>query len=174
MNTPRFLAVLVLAVLCSLAVAFAAGKIDGFAGFAMGDKLQMRFTSGGCFHFYTYDLTFTRIPKPSVSVAAVRLELDGPGPRASYRDAERRELGNLPLSDSDLAGLDTLLAFYRSNSVGGCTTYDGIKISQIHDGKVIATENFVDASCKLCDGMVKGAVSVDSLVQRLAKKPDHR
>jgi hypothetical protein len=167
MNTRLFVGILVVAV-CSAAAA--ADKVEGFANLTGGDTLQMRFTSGGCFHFYTYDLMFTGGPKPGVSVAAVRLELDSPSPRANYRDAERRELGNLSLSESDLAGLDTLLRFYRTNGVGGCTTHNGIKISQIRNGKVIATENFVDASCNVCDGRVKGVLSIDSLVQRLKKQ----
>jgi hypothetical protein len=172
MHRSRFIPILVSAILSSLAGASAADKIDGFAKLTSGDTLHTRFTSGGCFHFYTYDLTFTRTPKPTVSVVAVRLELDGPDPRGGYRDAERRELGKVPLSESDLAGLDALLAFYRTNSAGGCTTYDGIKISQIHNGKVIATEQFIDASCKVCAGKVKGVLSIDSFVQRLPKRKD--
>jgi hypothetical protein len=160
----------VLAILSLLAAASAAEKLDGFVKLTSADTLQMRYTSGGCFHFYTYELTFARTPNPNVSVVAVRLELDGPDPGARYRDAERRELGQLPLSKSDLAELDTLLGFYRTNRIGGCTTCDQIRISRIHDGKVIATEHFVDASCAVCDGRVKGALSIDSLVQRLPKR----
>src|SRR5258708_39581293 len=119
MDTPRFIPFLVLAILCSLAGASASDEVDGFAKLTSGDALQMRFTSGGCFHFYTYDLTFTRTNKPTVSVVAVRLELDGPDPRPNYPDAERRERGPLPPSDSDLAGLDTLFAFYRTNNTRG-------------------------------------------------------
>ncbi len=171
MYTPRFILILVLAILSSLGTAYAAEKINGFAQLAPGDTLQIRFTSRGCFHSYSYDLTFTRTPEPSVSVAAVRLALEGPEPRPKYRDAERRERGHLPLSESDFAGLDTLLGFYRTNSLAGCTTHDEIKISEIRDGKVIATEKFKDASCRAHD--VKGVLLIDALVQRLSKKKNN-
>jgi len=168
MRTLRFFSILVSGILLSLAHALAVDKIDGFAKLTSTDTLQMRFTSGGCFHFYTCELTFTRTPKPTVSVVAVRLE--SPDPRGRYRDAERRDLGKLPLSEKDLAGLDTLLGFYRTNNSGGCTTVDSIKISQIRDGKVMATENFTDASCRASGG--KGVLSIESLVRRLPEKKE--
>src|SRR5262245_30419635 len=93
MRTSRFISLALLAGLYPLAEASASDKIDGLARLSSGDTLQIRFTSSGCFHFFTYDLTFSRAPKPTVSVAAVRLELDSPEPRARYHDAERRELG---------------------------------------------------------------------------------
>ena len=125
----------------------------------------MRFTSGGCFHFYTYDLTFTRT---NVSVATVNLEWIGPG--ENYRDGERRALGQLELSDADIVGLDTLLAFYRTNTAGGCTTKVEIKISQIRDGKVMATEKFVDSSCRAA--AVKDVLTIQSLTRRLPNKKE--
>jgi hypothetical protein len=166
MRTLRFITPLVSAILCSLVHVSATDKIDGFTKLAAGDTLQMRFTSGGCFHFYTYDVTFTRKAKPTASVAAVRQEWVGAG--TGYRDAERQELGELRLSKSDLSGLDALLAFYRSNTNRGCTTEDSIKISQIRDGKVIATEEFTDASCRAHD--VKGVLTIPSLARRLPER----
>src|SRR5215831_18850340 len=118
---------LLLATLFFVSHSSAADRIDGFSKLPVGDILQMRYTSGGCFHFFTYDLTFTRSNNPVVSIAAIRLELDGPEPKARYRDAERRELGKITLPSGDLARLDVLLNFYRTNTVTGCTTHDGIR-----------------------------------------------
>lgn len=168
MHTLRLIPILASTVLCSLTLLTAADKADGFSKLPPGDALKMRFTSEGCFHFYTYDLTFTRNATATASVTLIMLEWVGTGD--TYRDAERSELGKLPLSDTDLAGLDSLLAFYRTNSSAGCTTKDSIKISQIRNGKVIATEKFKDASCGADD--IKGVLSIRSLVRRLPEKKE--
>ncbi|MEW6157176.1 MAG: hypothetical protein AB1813_07060 [Verrucomicrobiota bacterium] len=170
MRTSSFITILVAAIFGSLAQLSAADKIDGFNKLAAGETLQMRFTSRGCFHFYTYDVTFTRKGKPTASVVAVRLEWVGPD--ITYRDAEWQELGALTLSESDLSGLETLLAFYRSNTNSGCTTKDTIKISQIRDGKVIATEQFTDASGSAHE--VKGVLTIPSLARRLPERKEKK
>jgi len=124
----------------------------------------MRFTSGGCFHFYTYDLTFTRT---NASVTAV--ELEWVNSKAAYRDARKREIGKLELSETDLTGLDTLLTFYRTNMAARCTTRNKIRISQMRLGKVIAAEEFEDASCKA--QTVKEILTIPLLVRRLPHSP---
>lgn len=79
-------------------------------------------------------------------------------------------MGNLgkELTVKELVGLDTLLAFYRTNTVGGCTTRDEITISQIRGGKIIATEQFKDASCSA--DRVKDVLTIDALSSRLPPK----
>jgi len=163
MRTSVFFAMLVSAVLCSLAQLSAGEKIDGFTNLAAGDTLLIRFTSGGCFHFYTYEVTFTGKVRPTAAVVGVRLEWVAAG--TGYRDSERQELGELHLSESDVSGLEALLAFYRSNTNRSCSTEDSIKISQIRDGKVMATEEFTDASCRAYN--VKGVLTIPSLARRL-------
>src|SRR5258708_18081272 len=121
MDTPRFIPFLVLAILCSLAGASASDEVDGFAKLTSGDALQMRFTSGGCFHFYTYDLTFTRTNKPTVSVVAVRVELDSPDPPGNYPDSGGRELFPLPPYDSHLVRVGIFFALLRTHQNSGCT-----------------------------------------------------
>ena len=162
--------ILVLATSFSVSHSCAGERIDGFTKLPASDILQMRYTSTGCFHFFTYDLTFTRSNNPAVSIAAIRLELDGPDPKARYRDAERRELGKIMLSGGDLAGLEVLLNFYRTNTVTGCTTRDGIGISQVRDGKVIATEKFTDGSCGT--RYVNGLLSIQEIIQRLPRRKE--
>jgi hypothetical protein len=152
MNTSPFIPLLFSAFLSSLVHSSPPERIDGFAKLTLGDTLQVRFTSGGCFHFYTYDLTFTRT---NASVAV-----------------ERRDFGKLELTDVDLAGLDTLLTFYRTNTFGGCTTEDEITISQIRDGKVIATEQLKDASCRA--SKVKDVLTIKSVARRLSQKKEKK
>lgn len=170
MRMTHLITMLASGILCSLAQSPVANTVDGFSKLAFGDTLQMRFTSKGCFHSYTYDVTFTRKVKPTASVTAVTLEWVGPG--ATYRDGKRRELGTLSLTESDLAGLDALLAFYRSNTNRNCTTKDSIKITWVRDGKVIATEEFTDPSCDADD--LKGVLTIPSLAQRLPKGRNNR
>jgi hypothetical protein len=152
MHTTRFFPLLFAAFLTSLVHCSAADRIDGFAKLASADTLQVRFTSGGCFHFYTYILTFTR----TNTLVAV----------------ERPDRGKLELADMDLAGLDTLLTFYRTNTAGGCTTQDKITISQVRDGTVIATEQLKDDSCRAYG--VKGVLTIKSLARRFPEKKDKK
>jgi hypothetical protein len=157
-----------LLLLSTLVISFAADRVDGFTHLPPGDTLQMRFTSEGCFHFYTDELTFTRTNQPAVSVTAIKFELDSSG--KNYHEAGHRNLDTLTLSPTDLAGLDTLLAYYRTNQAGRCTTADNIRISQIHDGKTVTTERFTDASCEA--ESAKGVLTIESLIHRLPKIKD--
>jgi hypothetical protein len=84
----------------------------------------------------------------------------------------RRELGSVSLSQADLDGLDALLKFYRTNSLTGCTTKDKISISHVRAGKVIATEDFVDASCR--SRRVKGVLTIPALLARPLSEPESR
>jgi len=152
MNTPQFIPLLFSAFFSSLVHSSPPERIDGFANLTLGDTLQVRFTSGGCFHFYTYELTFTRT-NSSVAV-------------------ERRDFGKIELTDVDIAGLDTLLTFYRTNTLGGCTTEDEITVLQIRDGKVIATEQLKDASCRA--SKVKDVLTIESVARRFSQKKEKK
>jgi hypothetical protein len=132
---------------------FAADKIEGFSKLPSGDLLQLHFSSQGCFNHYSCDLTLSHTDG---SLAAVRMDTEG------------REIGRLELSEADIAGLDALLAFYRTNIANGCTTTDKIRISQVRDGKVIASEQFTDSSCQA--SAIKDVVTIESLMQRLTDK----
>ncbi|MEI2725941.1 MAG: hypothetical protein V9H26_21225 [Verrucomicrobiota bacterium] len=151
MRTSRFIPILFAAFLSSLVHSSAADGIDGFTKLTSGDTLQVRFTSEGCFHFYTDVLTFT---STNGSVAVV--------------------MGNLgkELTVKELAGLDILLAFYRTNTFDRCTTRNEITISQIRGGKVIATEQFKDASCRA--RKVKDVLTIEALSLSLPPKKDKK
>lgn len=168
----RVFSILILMILSMPVKSSAGDQIGGFVGLASGDRLEVRFTSEGCFHFYACDLTFTRTGHAAVSIAAVQPRWEGAG--KTYRYSERSELSRLSLSETDLKGLDALLSFYRTNTISGCTTRNSIKISQIHDGTAIATEKFTDASCSVEDGSVKGVLSIDALIRRVLKEKDRK
>ena len=141
-----------------------AGKVETFSQLRAGESLRIRFTSGGCFHFYTYDLTFEVTDGARVSVTSV--ELDWSQADRAYHDGTKANLGELSLSSADLAGLDALLAFYRTTSGGGCTKKDKIEICQLRDGHVIAREEFADGSCAA--SKVSGVLTIPALAHRLA------
>ena len=161
MQISRLIWILILVILSTPAKSSAGEQIAGFARLVPGDTLQMRFASEGCFHAYSFDLTFTRT---SVTASAEKWDAAA----NTYRGGEW--LGALPLSETDLKDLDALLAFYRTNTVSGCTTINTIKLSQIHGGEAVATEKFTDASCRVEDGNVKGVLSIQSLLRRLQEK----
>jgi hypothetical protein len=99
-------------------------------------------------------------------VAAVRQEWSNT--KRQLSDVGRAELGQVTLTDSDLKGLDEVLRFYRSSPRGGCTTEDTITISQVRDGKTVATERFTDDSCSTYQ--MKGITTFSEIVRRLEEK----
>ena len=155
-----------LAVGCVSVGASAADKMDTFSKLPATDILQVRFVSRGCFHFSTHELTFRRGATSTVAVVSVLQEWSDATKQLS--DVKREELGHVTLTDSDLKGLDELLRFYRSSPWGGCTTTDTITISQVRDGKTIATEQFTDSSCSTYQ--MKDVTTLAEVVRRLEKK----
>jgi hypothetical protein len=160
--------ILTSAMISLMTKASAADQIDGFTKLPSGNTLQMRFTSGGCFHFYILDLTFTSSPRPAATVFDIVLEPAETGKGTGLREAGREKRGKLSLSKNDLAGLDNLLAFYRTNTAAGCTTHNGIEISQVRDGKIVASEKFQDNSCGA--RRINGVLTIGALEQRLPNK----
>src|SRR4051812_28345602 len=76
------------------------------------DHFTVGYTSQGCFHYYAYRFEFERRDRVQV--------------RISKLWKPRHHLGTVTLSDEDLAGLDRLVAYYRSHPDGACTMNDGI------------------------------------------------
>jgi hypothetical protein len=164
MHLPRLIFILILTIVATPAKSSG----SGFARLLPGDMLQVRFASEGCFHACSYELKFTRTNRPTVTITSVEWDT------TANADRDGARLGTLPLSGRDLAGLDALMAFYRTNTITGCTTKNSIKVSQIHDGKALATEKLTDASCNIEDGRVKGVLSIESLIQRVVKEKDKK
>jgi len=127
--------------------------------------VQMAFTTSGCFHYFSYELTFQRSTETTVSV--VQIERGWSQSLEVFTSTNRLSLGTLSLTKSDVEGLDRLLQFYRSSRRNGCTTVDTISISQRHDGKVAATEQFTDGSCSHDR---KDLTRITALIARLEKK----
>jgi hypothetical protein len=138
--------------------------VDSFSKLKQGDTLIVRFHSSGCFHDETYDLIFRRTPELAVSI--VHLPCEAIRPALIDPQTNRVDLGTLTLSKSDIAGLDKLMDFYRSNREGGCTTLVKIAFTQQRDGKTVATEQVTDDSCQTYQ--MKRVTSFTKLIDRLS------
>ncbi len=143
--------------------AHATDTIATFSSLPTSDSLEIRFTSRGCFHFYTYDFVFRHA---SVSVASVTQQWSKK--KQQYIETSREMLGQVQLTDADIKRLDELLRFYRSQRDNGCTTVDTITFSQLRDGKTIATEQFVDGSCSI--DTTNSFATLPEIARRLEKK----
>ena len=152
-------------VACCLLHASAAEKVATFSSLPKDDELHMTFTTSGCFHYASYELTFQRSTDTTVSV--VQIEREWSQKLKAFTSTNRVTIGALKLTNADVEGLDRLLQFYRSSPQNGCTTVDAISISQRHDGKVAATEQFIDGSCSY---EMKNLTRITALIARLEKK----
>jgi hypothetical protein len=164
MRAFRIISLALVAVACFLSRAIAADKVVTFSTLPKGDELEMTFITSGCFHFATYELKFCRSAELTVNV--VQIEREWSRDRRMFTSTNRVSLGDLTLTKTDVDGLDKLLKFYRSSPRNGCTTVDEISISQRHNDKLIATEQFTDGSCSYDR---KDLTRITTLVARLQK-----
>jgi hypothetical protein len=114
-----------------------AGEVISFKKLPVGDTLEVAFTTAGCFHSAEYSFAFERGKTMTVTISEA-----GPVPRG-----KKKRSGKITVSGWDLAGLDRLMKFYRSDEPGGCTTIDNITLVQKRGGKVVAEEKYSDATC---------------------------
>lgn len=146
-----------------------AEKVAKFASLGKSEELVLTFTTTGCFHFASYQLTVRRDAKAAdlIGVKIVQTkQMNAPG--GGPESKEPVELGELKLTKADLEGLDNLIDFYRSGPKNTCTTVDEITISYRHEGKEVATEKFKDGSCSTHDK--KELTRIADLIARLVKK----
>lgn len=141
-----------------------ADHISTFSSLPEGDELRMIFTSEGCFHNESYELKFRR--SPGLTAEVTQLGRKWSDELNDYITTERIGLGELALSETDEAGLNRLLAFYRTGAPGGCTTVDRISVKQYHNGRISAWEQFLDASCSR---YTEEGLDIMDLVARLRK-----
>ena len=92
------------------------------------DRAEIEYVSRGCFGGTSFSITIFR-DRPYASVTTE----DG---RAW-----------LALSVEDLAGIDRLFDFYRSDPRGGCTTIDDVAIRWFRGDAKVAAEHYTDGSC---------------------------
>lgn len=127
----------------SFAIGLCQPPVPSFAALSRGDRIHIDYISNGCFHRDHFRLTFesgSPFTVTIVSVESIWLSDD-------RQAVEEKRLGTLNLSREDLTGLDQLIAFYRSDPGGSCTTIDKITFSHIRNGRIVVQERFTDATC---------------------------
>ena len=145
--------VTVLAFLFLSSIALARTPIS-FQQFPAGDSIHVTFTSSGCFHHQTYEFDFQRAGTVTAKVSRV--------------EGRRIPIGTVTLSETEIAGLDRLLKFYRSWHIGGCTTVDSIILTQTSCNTVKATESYTDRTCATYN--MKNLTLFYSIVAKLKPK----
>lgn len=109
-----------------------------FAALSPGEEVAIEYRSDGCFHHYQVRVTIQR----DSSGAVVRLDSVTAAPGSGWHfDPQRR------LTAGQLAKLDDLLAFYRTNTDTGCTTVDHITLTGTNGKGDVRREAYVDGSC---------------------------
>lgn len=134
----------IFALLLSASVALA-GEAISFQKLPVNDAISVKLTSTGCFHSLTYEFEFQR--GETLTAKATQIELRWSKSERRMEVAKRIPLGSVALSQTELAGLDRLFAFYRSKKAGDCTTVDEITAIQKRGDVVKITESFTDKTC---------------------------
>ena len=141
-----------------------------FAELLSGDRVHIRFQSGGCFHHYVYDFEFERSSATTVRIASLSSSWNTTKKAVQYHSP--KQLGTLTLTPSDIAGLDRLMRYYHTHPTGACTTIDDIAIEHFDrfgGSTAIASEHYIDDSCGLWS--LPRVTTLTSLVERLKPKP---
>ncbi len=141
-------------------------QVDTFSKLKEGDSLIVRYHTSGCFHDATHELAFRREKQFVVSIT----RLSSLAVRSGVVSAQtnRVELGTLNLSQSDIAGLDSLMLFYRSGHNSSCTTVDEIVFTQQREGEAAVTEQIMDRSCQTYE--LKRVTRFSDLIDRLSSR----
>ena len=155
----------ILAFLLSAPFALAGDPIS-FQQLPAGDSIHVTFTTSGCFHYETYEFDFQRAATLAAKVTQVEYSRNEAKKRKEK--VKRTSLGTVTLTDAEIAGLDRLFRFYRSNNDDGCTTVDRITATQTSGKAVKATESFTDASCSTYN--MKNLTRLPSIAAKLKPK----
>lgn len=114
-----------------------------FSGLKVGDYVELRFASAGCFGNYG---------------GVVRYDAGPGGGQVSWYDAARlssgapdslHQCGQQTASSSRLSKMDALLDYWRSGPEQRCSVATEITATLYRGGRPIAVEKFRDASCSV-------------------------
>jgi hypothetical protein len=106
-----------------------------FENLGPNESIHVQFESRGCFHHSIVQLWFEKGASGAITIATS----NQPGARPS----------TIELTPIDLKYLDLLMAWYRNNRKGSCTTVDTITVTKYRSGSPITSEKFIDESCEL-------------------------
>ena len=141
-----------------------ADRIEGFSQLPVGDRLDLTLSAVNCFNVIEYNLSCTSETPTNNSVRRVKAQWNGKGAKRlnKHLGKERAYL----LSGSEIAGLDALLVFYRTNTLADiCTVRTTVKISQFREKTLIANEQFKDNSCRSFN--TPGVITIMDISRRM-------
>jgi len=130
---------------CTHADADPSSTVASFSRLPEADELLVQLVLDGCWGDSAFELVFRRDREPSV--AAVRLNGDWSTESEQFTELSRGRAYEARLSEADIQGLDRLLNFYRAGVGEGCSDTHFVTITQVHSGRVLAKEHFVDRAC---------------------------
>ena len=145
-----------------------AGPKVSFQDFPAGDVVSVSYSSSGCFSQSRFSFEFRR--GDLVSAEVFRLEPQRDPAKDIELEPKRVSLGTVALTAAEVAGLDRLLAFYRANPKGNCTTVDTLVIIQRNGEAIQGSETFIDATCGA--GQAPDVTPFPALVAKLAAKAE--
>jgi hypothetical protein len=125
----------------SSTVFIAAAELS-FAAMEDGDRVEITHSSKGCFHDTTLYYEVSRRDGASVFIQyAISWEKSIP-PKV----AERKVIGELKLTKSEIDGLDAFLRFYRGKKEASSTTQSSLLVEYFGRSKRVGVENLHDGS----------------------------
>lgn len=118
-----------------------AGEL-GIATMEDGDKVEITHTSVGCFHNETLFYEVRRSAGETIFTQyAITWEKANP-----TKIAEKKVLGEIKLTKSEVSGLDGLLRFFRGKKEANSTTQDSLLVEYYEGSKRVGTEKLQDES----------------------------
>lgn len=109
-------------------------------------NLRIIYTSSGCFHHESYELTFKMLENASLEVSVVEnvRELNDSSESAQI---SHEPIGAVILQGRDLDRLGKLIEYYDSLEDVGCTTVDHIVFQKVQTDIITVITEIYDASC---------------------------
>lgn len=155
----------VIAALLFASCTLLSAKVPSFQKLAKGERVEVTFSSSGCFHSSTEMFIFQ-----GNTVEVYELVSTWSAEKQESIEGARTRLGELVLSPDDLKKLDKLFRFYVKPGFGGCTTVDTIKVEYYKEKDLLSTTDFTDGTCATY-GM-KSLLTFGEIRQRLAEESE--
>ena len=118
-----------------------AETIPSFQSLGPNEKLEIRFSSFGCFHQKHYRFIVT-----SHQAEVFQVQKTWTGTEKGLVQTDEEFLGITPLSEGDLTRLDSLIEFYRAVPSIFSTTHEEISIQSFSGNEPPQRFEFVDES----------------------------
>ncbi|MBN8422844.1 MAG: hypothetical protein J0L73_28305 [Verrucomicrobia bacterium] len=133
-----------------------------FSSLENGDSVELTLHARGCFQNSTswYEI---RKSNGTCSLTKYAITWDKSVPA---KIIEKKAIGELQLTQSDIAGLDSLLGYFRSKKQSSTTTLISLQLEYYEGGRRIRVENLEDESGGFDLRNRKDIVSFHELIER--------